>query len=193
MSFAALPAVAAWQHQDARSGFEVVFFRSDSGRYLIEGCTAAVEDGEPWVVEYAIELDADGRTQSARVFGRSAGGARSTTLDVDESGRWLVDGVVVPELAGCVDVDLESSAMTNALPVRRLNLAVGTQAAAPSAYVRAADLRVERLDQTYSRVPGVVSHQRFDYAAPRFDFTCQLDFDESGLVDRYPGIATRAH
>jgi hypothetical protein len=193
MSFAALPAVAAWQHQDARSGFEVVFFHSDSARYLIDGCTAAVEDGEPWVVEYAIELDADGRTQAARVFGRSAAGARSTTLDVDGSGRWLVDGVVVPELAGCLDVDLESSAITNALPVRRMNLPAGAQAAAPSAYVRAVDLSVERLDQTYARVGGVASRQRFDYAAPRFDFTCQLDYDESGLVDRYPGIAIRAY
>jgi hypothetical protein len=41
-------------------------------------------------------------------------------------------------LDGCLDADLESSAMTNAMPVRRLGLAVAARAAAPAAYFRAA-------------------------------------------------------
>jgi len=34
--------------------------------------------------------------------------------------------------------------------------------------------------------------QRYDYAAPVFDFACRLLYDESGLVLDYPGIAIRA-
>lgn len=118
MSFAALPREAAWQHRGARAGFEVVFFDERDGGCLIHGCTAAIEDGTPWTVEYAIELDSAGATRSARISGRSAAGPRSALLEADGAGRWLVNGQAAPLLDGCLDVDLESSAMTNALPVR---------------------------------------------------------------------------
>ena len=58
MSFAPVPATAAWHHRGARSGFEVVYFQADGDRCRIEGQTAAIEDGVTWAVEYAIEVDA---------------------------------------------------------------------------------------------------------------------------------------
>jgi len=192
VSFAALPRQAAWQHTGARAGFEVVFFDDRDGGCLIHGCTAAIEDGTPWAVEYAIELDSAGATRSARISGRFAAGHRSALLDADGAGRWLVSGQPAPRLDGCLDVDLESSAMTNALPVRRLALAVAAQASAPAAYVRAADLAVDRLEQTYLRAPGHGPGESYDYAAPAFDFECRLTYDRSGLVLDYPGIAARA-
>jgi hypothetical protein len=70
-------------------------------------------------------------------------------------------------------------------------LAVGARADAPAAYVRAADLTVERLDQTYERVADDAGQQRFEYAAPVFDVNCRLVYDQSGLVIDYPGIALR--
>jgi hypothetical protein len=41
--------------------------------------------------------------------------------------------------------------------------------------VRALDLTVERLEQTYLRLPDNGSHRRYDYTAPVFDFACRLD------------------
>lgn len=192
MSFVSLPATAAWQHQDARTGFEVVYFQAGSGGSHLEGWTTAIEDGRSWAVEYAIDLDAAGATRSARIRGRSAAGSCSAVLEADGTGRWLVNGTPAPHLHGCLDVDLESSAMTNALPVRRLALPTAAHAAAPAAYVRAIGLAVERLEQTYLRTPDEAGHQCYDYTAPAFDFACRLVYDESGLVINYPGIATRA-
>jgi uncharacterized protein len=74
MSFAPVPATAAWHHRGARSGFEVVYFRAGGDRCRIEGRAAAIEDGVTWAVEYAIEVDAAGATRSARIRGRSARG-----------------------------------------------------------------------------------------------------------------------
>ncbi len=82
--------------------------------------------------------------------------------------------------------------MTNALPVRRLVLPVAAGAAAPAAYVRAVGLAVERLEQTYTRTTDDAARQRYDYAAPAFDFEARLVYDESGLALDYPGIAVRA-
>jgi uncharacterized protein len=192
MSFAPLPGTAAWLHRGARSGFEVVYFHPGGDGSRIEGWTAAAEAGTTWVVEYTIEVDAAGATRSARIRGRSADGFRSARLEADGAGHWLVNGDPAPALDGCLDVDLEASAMTNALPVRRIGLPVGAQATAPAAYVRAVGLAVERLEQTYVRAADEASWQRYDYAAPAFDFSGRLVYDHAGLVLDYPGIAVRA-
>jgi hypothetical protein len=187
-----VPATAAWHHRGARSGFEVVYFQADGDQCRIEGQTAAIEDGVTWAVEYAIEVDAAWATRSARIRGRSADGFRSTLLEADGAGHWLVDGHPAADLDGCLDVDLEASAMTNALPVRRMGLPVGGGAAAPATYVRAVGLAAERLEQTYLRATDEAACQRYDYAAPAFSFAARLIYDQSGLVLDYPGIAVRA-
>jgi hypothetical protein len=192
MSFSVLPVTGAWHHRGARLGFEVAYFQPTDDGYHINGCTTAAEDGQTWMVTYAIRLDETWTTRSARITGRSASGIRHAQLEADGLGRWRVDGQVASHLDGCLDVDLESSAMTNALPVHRIGLPIGARASAPAAYVRALDLSVERLDQDYVRTADEGRHQHYDYAAPVFGFTCRLVYDESGLVLDYPGIAVRA-
>jgi hypothetical protein len=193
MTFLHPPPSAAWQHRQSRSGFEVAYFGNlPDGGHRISGCTTAVEDGQTWIVEYELRVDATWTTRSARIAGRSAAGRRSRRLDVEDAGHWRVDGTPAPHLEGCMDVDLESSALTNALPVHRLSMSVGARAAAPAAWVRALDLSVERLEQTYTRTRDDGDRQRYEYAAPAFDFAASLVFDEAGLVLDYPGIAVRA-
>ncbi|MBE1585287.1 putative glycolipid-binding domain-containing protein [Nonomuraea angiospora] len=191
-TFAPPPGAAAWRHLDARTGFEVVHFRPLPDGHRAEGCTTAVEEGRTWVVDYVIELDASWATRSARLASRSAEGGRQILLETDGAGRWRVDGASASWLDGCLDVDLESSALTNAFPVHRMRLGVGAASPAPAAFVRAADLAVERLEQRYARLPDEEGRQRYDYAAPVFDVACRLVYDGSGLVLDYPGLAVRA-
>ncbi|MEV4562551.1 putative glycolipid-binding domain-containing protein [Nonomuraea sp. NPDC049419] len=188
MTFAPLPETAAWRHVTARTGFEVAYFRPHEGGHRIEGCTTAVEDGRTWAVDYTIEVDTSWATRLARVTSRTVTGTRRTFLESDGRGRWQVDGSPAPDLDGCLDVDLESSAMTNTFPVHRLRLATGSGAPAPAAYVRALDLSAERLDQHYTRA----GDDTYDYAAPAFEVACRLHYDPSALVLDYPGLATRA-
>jgi uncharacterized protein len=183
--------VAAWRHVGAREGFEVVFLVETAVGRRLEGCVCAVEDGRGWTVRYDIAVDAAWRTRSASVRTRSAHGCRAVTVEADGDGGWLVDGEHAPALDGCLDVDLESSSFTNALPVHRLGLAPGEQAEAPAVFVRATDLRVERLEQRYERVADDAAHQRYDYSAPRFGYSGRLVYDAYGLLIDYPGIAER--
>jgi hypothetical protein len=192
VSFLPAPASACWQHRSARSGFEVAYFTATPDGVRIEGTTAAIEDAEAWVVSYLIQLDGAWATRSARIAARSVTGSREAFLETDGAGHWLVDGSAAPPLDGCMDVDLESSAMTNALPVHRLNLGVGEAADAPAAYVRALDLSAGRLEQVYRRIADQDGRQQYEYSAPVFGFTALLRYDDSGLVTDYPGIAVRA-
>jgi uncharacterized protein len=192
VDFALVPATAAWRHRDARAGFEVACFQPFGEGRRVEGWTTAVGDGGTWAVGYVIGLDGTGATRSARVRGRSAAGFSTAVLEADGAGRRLAGGVPAPHLDGCLDVDLESSAMTSALPVGRVGLAPGARAAAPAACVRAVGLAVERLEQAYLRAPDEAARRCYDYAAPAFGFTCRLTCGQSGLVLDYPGIAVRA-
>jgi uncharacterized protein len=191
MPFSDPPDHAAWRHRDAREGFEVVYLRGDDDGYRFEGNTAAVEDGQPWAVRYLVTLDPSWSTRSARVTGLSASGAGEVMLEVDAACSWRINGSPASHLDGCLDVDLESSSLTNAFPVHRLGLEIGQAAEAPAAYIRAIDLSVERLEQRYLRLEDDGGRERYHYTSPRFDFECELIYDEFGLVVDYPGLATR--
>jgi hypothetical protein len=186
-SFGRLPAAAAWRHETSRDGFEVVHFEARDDGTAITGQCALVVEGVPLGVRYAIELDPAWRTRRAHVRARTPAGEHETLLETDGAGCWSVDGAAAPRLDGILDVDLEASAMTNAFPVRRMRLERGVATAAPAAWVRAHDLSVERLEQTYTRRGA----RAFDYAAVELDFRVRLSYDDAGLVEMYPEIARR--
>ena len=188
----ALPVTACWRHVGARTGFEVAFFEPTPTGWRIKGTTAALQDGHTSVVTYRVELDSEWRTRLARITTTLARGSWELALDSDGEGSWTVNGVAASHLDGCFDVDLELSAVTNALPVHRQPLRVGQRMAAPAAYVRAVPGPVERLEQLYERVKSSDGLSAYEYAAPSFDFSCQLIYDTHGLVVDYPGIAVRA-
>ena len=188
-----LPSQIAWRHIGARDGFEVTFVAPVSGGVCFTGTTSAVEDGHAWTVSYQVTVDPTSwATQTARVTARSDAGEHALAVTTDGAGSWQVDGRPVPHLDGCLDIDLESSALTNAFPAHRLGLSPGQGADAPAGYVRAEDLRVERLEQRYVRLENQDPGRSFAYAAPAFDFACVLTYDGAGLLLDYPGIAVRA-
>jgi hypothetical protein len=180
---AALPTFAAWRFVGAVDGFEVVY----PGPRRLRGHAAAVEEGLPYAVRYDIALDDQWRTREVRVDSDTVEGQRSTVLLSDGDGHWTVDGVPASHLDGLVDVDLECSACTNTLPVHRLSLPVGEEIVASAVYVRALDLSVTRLDQSYRRR----GDRTFDYVSEGGAFRAVLEYDDAGLIVDYPGIAVR--
>jgi hypothetical protein len=187
-----LPAYAAWRHLGTREGFEVVFFRRDADGYTAIGQANAVEDGLAWALHYRISFDSTWVTRKARI--NSICGDHDSALEIATNGRgeWYLGGAYAPQLNGCLDLDLEASVFTNALPVHRLQLRVQELARAPAVYVRMPTLRVERLRQTYQRLRGgVAGTQSYAYSAPAFNFSAELSYDSYGLLLDYPGIGTR--
>jgi uncharacterized protein len=135
--------MAAWRRRDARAGFEVLFLRRELGCYRLDGYSTAVEEDEAWGIRYALTVDEEWVTRSAHVVGQSASGTHEVGLEGNARGAWRLDGEAAPQLDGCLDVDLEASACTNAPPVHRLGLRVGERADAHPALVRAPTLRVD--------------------------------------------------
>jgi hypothetical protein len=118
-------------------------------------------------------------------------GERTVLIEPIAPARWAVNGTHAPELDGCVDVDFESSAVTNTIPVHRERFTTGEPVELPAAFVRATDLRVERMEQRYTLIGENDGILTFDYVSTTFEFGCKLTFDASGLILDYPGIAIR--
>lgn len=191
MRLALPPNAAAWNHLGARSGFEVAFFRRKGTGIIIEGRTTAREASALWSVGYEIAVDDAWTTTTVRATSLTAAGTREVRLIRDSRGGWSVDGTPAPELDGCVDVDFASSAMTNMLPVHRIDFILGESVDVPAAFVRAEDLGVQRLEQRYTLTSVSAETVNFHYESSTFDFVCELDYDAAGFVLSYPGIAVR--
>lgn len=138
----------------------------------------------PVRLDYLVVCDADWRTRSASVAGWVGDEVVCIDVSVDDARRWWLNGMEVPEVAGCVDIDLSFSPSTNLLPIRRLRLDVGEEVAVKAAWLRFPDFTLEPLDQSYRRIAGGF----YRYESGSGKFVAQLSVNEAGFVTGYPNL-----
>jgi hypothetical protein len=135
-------------------------------------------------LDYLVMCDADWQTRYARVSGWVGDETICVDISVDETRRWRLNGVEVPAVEGCLDIDLSFSPSTNLLPIRRLRLNVGDEVAATAAWLRFPDFRLEPLTQSYRRISGA----GYRYESGGGEFVAQLSVNEVGFVTSYPNL-----
>ena len=157
----------------------------------LEGAVAGTRDGE-YGAHYNLRADPQGRTREVRV--RYVGGPE-LHVSADPNARWRdeIAGTALPDLDGCLDVDIGVTPATNTLPIRRLDLGHGGSAGITAAYVplpsqvegaflpRPAPQRYTRLSDRLWRYEGLFRN-----------FTADLTVDDLGLVLDYPRLFRRA-
>lgn len=89
-----------------------------------------------------------------------------------------------PEVAGCIDLDLNFSPCTNLLPIRRLGLAIGQEAQVRAAWLRFPNFELEPLPQLYRRL----DESTYRYESGGGQFVADLQVNQTGFVTNYPGI-----
>lgn len=135
-------------------------------------------------LDYVIVCDADWRTRSGKVAGWVGEQGVEVEISVDAAQNWRLNGGEVKEVAGCTDLDLNFSPSTNTLPIRRLKLAVGEEAAVRAAWLRFPSFQLEPLEQSYRRIDETT--YRYESAGGRF--VAELQVNAAGFVTRYPGF-----
>jgi hypothetical protein len=83
-----------------------------------------------------------------------------------------------------VDLDLNFSPSTNLLPIRRLRLDVGQEAAVRAAWLRFPGFTLEPLEQRYRRT----ADDAYRYESAGGAFVRDLTVNDEGFVVRYPGL-----
>jgi hypothetical protein len=149
----------------------------------------------PVVVHYAVGLATDWSTRVVEIAVRSGAESepRRLKLTVAPDQRWQIEREPVPDpailvddlaaLHGLVDVDLGFSPVTNTLPIRRLEPAIGEAVAVTAAWVRFPELTIEPLPQRYVRL----AERRYRYESAEGAFVAEIEVDDLGMVTTYEG------
>jgi uncharacterized protein len=159
---------------------------------VADGVVLGVMEGRPFRIGYEVRCDANWRVRSARV-GVSNFELPEVDLLADGEGNWTTpDGLVVPELEGCIDVDIFVTPFTNTLPIRRLSLAPGESADISVAYFDGNELQPWPEPQRYTCLEKSDRGGLYRFLSLDGGFTADLPVDAHGLVLDYPGLFRRA-
>ena len=183
----AAPADVAWMALEW-PGFEHVIvsygpdgFRADSWLLLA---------GEAGLARVSYQLICDSKWQVSTLTIRAAGANsdRALALRRDSAGHWQAGGDrPLPDLDGCIDVDIDHTPLTNTLPIRRLGAAVSAPCDIDVAYICVPELTVRRARQRYTRLTTGRPVYRYESGSFRAD----LPVDGDGIVIDYPGLWRR--
>jgi uncharacterized protein len=169
-----------WQRLDL-PGHEACRITSVPAGWQLSGAAVLAYEGQACRLDYTITCDHHWQTLSATVEGWV--GDREVSVEVvrEAPGEWRLNGRDCPQVAGCIDVDLNFSPSTNLLPIRRLALEVGQSAQVRAAWLRFPSFALEPLEQSYARL----EENLYQYESAGGRFVARVTVDEEGLVTRY--------
>jgi uncharacterized protein len=175
-----------WRRLDA-PGHESARLYAREDQWRLRGTAVFAHQGQPCRLDYVVVCDRGWQTVSGRVAGWVGYHAVEIELAVDPGHRWRLNGDDCPDVAGCLDLDLGFSPSTNLLPIRRLDLAVGSEASVRAAWLAFPSLALQPLDQRYRRLDAAT----YRYESRGGRFVRDLTVDETGFVTRYPDFWER--
>jgi uncharacterized protein len=129
-----------WSAWDA-PGLEHLRLTMHNGGVIANGIVIGLSDGCPFSVAYEVRCDVRWRVRAVRT---GVPGSEPPGVDLlsDGEGNWTTpDGRALPELRGCIDVDISVTPFTNTLPIRRLGLAATESAELSVAYFKRTELQ----------------------------------------------------
>jgi uncharacterized protein len=174
-----------WKMQSG-SGIEHLVLQSQPDGYSVESVLTGQNSDGSYAIQYSLRCDKSWRTRFLSI--QVIGGA-TLVIHGDGEGHWTDEQLdEIPDIEGCVDVDIVATPFTNTLPIRRLTWHRGMQQRIAVAWVSIPDLQVVRADQIYTCIePG----SRFRYESADSGFTAELEVDSDGLVIDYPELFER--
>jgi uncharacterized protein len=182
---------ATWAQWDG-PGLEHLRLRLRESGIEADGVVAGEEGGIAFRARYVIRCDPRWRTRELVVD--PLDGSDPLHLRSDGEGDWHeASGRALPELRGCIDVDLSVTPFTNTLPIRRLDLREGEFSEIAVVYANVPAMLLDVSSQRYTcleRTPGGGLYRYEDRGMFR-GFTADLPVDGDGLVLDYPGIFRR--
>jgi uncharacterized protein len=175
-----------------RPGLEHLRLVTSDGGVVANGLVIGLETGRPFRIGYEIRCDRHWRVREVRA---AAPDSERPVLELlaDGEGRWKRrGGESVPDLDGCIDVDISATPFTNTLPIRRLGLKPGESEELAVTYIRVPELLVGPERQRYGCLEARVGGGLYRFEALPSGFTAELAVDADGLVIDYPGLFRRA-
>jgi uncharacterized protein len=176
-----------WRRVLDNQSFEICRFIRLRAGVQLNGTILASDEGRPIEICYQISCDPDWKTREVAVRQRYKFVESNLKLSANDKIWHRADQGLLPELAGCIDVDIELTPATNAFPINRLNLAIGGSGEIQAAWIRLPSLAIVRAHQRYERL----SENVYRYTSVASGFQAEIEVDGFGLPIRYGNIWQR--
>jgi uncharacterized protein len=167
-------------------GLEHLVVEANREGYLVKSHVVGENGGIRDAFSYEIHINLEWRVLSFKV--ESIEG-RKLACTSPALGIWHdLKGSHLKELDGCVDIDFSFTCFTNTLPVRRMS------------FHNAQVLSFRMLYVSFDTLDPLVDGQRYTclklgrcflYESIDGSFTREIEFDDYGLVQSYPGLYQR--
>jgi uncharacterized protein len=173
-----------WRRVLDNASFEACRFIGSDAGYHLNGTIIAAHENQPLELRYHILCDVNWKTREVTIEQRHGFTEVSLKL-LAHDGVWSKVGPgQLSELIGSIDVDIEFTPATNALPINRLGLAVGESAEIQAAWIRIPTLAIFPAKQRYERL----SESKYRYTSIASGFQAEIEVDRFGLPIRYGSI-----
>lgn len=177
---------AHWRRTDG-SWRERLMLRSSADGMAAEGEIFDATPEQPWL-RYTVTTDRRFQVTEAVITARN--GSRIALAAEEAVWRDADTGHALPELEGCIDIDLQATPFTNTLPIRRLHMRADDHADIVVVYIDHATLSPRTFAQHYTCVrPYQTGDGCYRYTSATFE--AELRVDRDGLVHDYPPFWTR--
>jgi hypothetical protein len=177
--------VVLWRNLFAAGSDYCALYRLPKTWLLKGTAIAALDETDPILVHYEVECNEGWHTRNVEVHCAHGTTHHCLTLSAN-SGIWVRAGQALPQVQGCVDVDIAITPATNTLPIRRLGLAPGASQDVTAAWIKIPELTLQPLVQRYTNI----DNHRYHYQSANH-FSADLEVDEQGMVVRYADLWQR--
>lgn len=174
---------AIWSSVDLHGmGLEYAWFQDQSASGTI---LRTDERGSPFLVSYRFAWDERFALTEASI--ETAQGSERRRMELRYEQGWRDPKGELEGFAGCRDLDLWPTPLTNTFAIRRLNPAARQRQQIDVLWIEAPTLRFRREQQLYTRL----DERRYRFESPASAFQAEIEVDPDGLVTLYPGLFRR--
>lgn len=156
--------------------------------YEINSVIVGRYEGKIYRVEYRIETNQLWQTLYFEVKSQHSNQIERFTYQSDGKGKWMSKGKPVPQLEGCLDIDIPLTPFTNSLPINRLKLNKQEVEQIGVIYLDLLERQIRPVRQQYRKLSDTTYH----YQNVPNDFEAVITVDALGLVEDYPQLFLRA-
>ena len=154
--------------------------------WQVDGTAVFMHEGKPAHLRYQVTADATWRAEDGDVVGWVGDASVNLSIVRQRDGEWTINGSPVPDVRGCIDLDLAFTPATNLFALRRIALDVGEGADAPAAWLDIGTWTLVPLPQRYERRTA----STYWYEAPTVGYGELIEVTDVGFVAEYTNLWT---
>ncbi len=168
---------------------EVLQCKNENNWFDVKSIVSGILNGKPVVIEYFVRIDENWKVKTVKIHSLITKD-KSIVFKSGSGERWYDEtNNEIPELRGCIDIDISLTPFTNTLPIKRLGDSLVNRTRINVLYLNLTDWKFEKVEQYYTKV----SNNLYRYEGVFRNFVAELPIDNFGFVTSYPTLFERVY